>query len=152
MEGAGKDSLPLFLWVGKVNRNNFLIMQHSQDTITAIATPMGAGAVGIVRMSGPHSRDILSKIFRSSDGKLKPYQLKHGWISDIRGNILDEVLVSFMPGPRSYTGEDVVEINCHGNPAILEGVMDTLISLGAREAQPGEFTKRAYLNNKMDLT
>ncbi|RQD67815.1 MAG: tRNA uridine-5-carboxymethylaminomethyl(34) synthesis GTPase MnmE [Desulfonatronovibrio sp. MSAO_Bac4] len=127
-------------------------MQHSQDTITAIATPMGVGAVGIIRMSGHQSLDIIGKIFRPSGGKLKPYQLKHGWISDMHGNILDEVLVSFMPGPRSYTGEDIVEINCHGNPAILEGVMDTLISLGAGEAQPGEFTKRAYLNNKMDLT
>lgn len=127
-------------------------MQYSQDTITAIATPMGVGAVGIVRMSGPQSLDIINQIFRSPGCKLKPYQLKHGWISDRHGSILDEVLVSFMAGPRSYTGEDIVEINCHGNPAILEGVMDTLISLGAREAQPGEFTKRAYLNNKMDLT
>ncbi|MFP4084317.1 MAG: tRNA uridine-5-carboxymethylaminomethyl(34) synthesis GTPase MnmE [Desulfonatronovibrio sp.] len=127
-------------------------MKHIQDTIAAIATPMGAGAVGIIRLSGPESLGLAYRLFYPPEKELKPYQLTHGWITGRQGRILDEVLVSFMPGPRSYTGEDIIEINCHGSPAILEAVLEAVLSLGARAAEPGEFTKRAFLNGKMDLT
>lgn len=127
-------------------------MEYFQDTIAAIATPLGVGAVGIVRLSGPGSLEITEKLFRPENKQLRPYRLSHGWITSRQGKPLDEVLVSFMPGPGSYTGEDVVEINCHGNPAILESVLEAVLFLGARQAEPGEFTKRSFLNGKMDLT
>jgi len=127
-------------------------MQHIQDTIAAIATPIGPGAVGIVRLSGPKSLEIIRKLFHPKQNKLRPYRLTHGWIANSQGKILDEVLVSLMPGPGSYTGEDVVEINCHGNPAVMESLLEGVVSLGARQAEPGEFTKRSFLNGKMDLT
>ncbi|WP_028573596.1 tRNA uridine-5-carboxymethylaminomethyl(34) synthesis GTPase MnmE [Desulfonatronovibrio hydrogenovorans] len=129
-------------------------MNHQKDTIAAISTPVGLGAVGIVRLSGPDALAITGKIFTPGRKKksLEPYRLVHGWIASISGEALDEVLVSFMPGPGSYTGEDTIEINCHGNPAILEGVLEAVLALGARMAEPGEFTKRAFLNGKMDLT
>ena len=127
-------------------------MRYFQDTIAAISTPMGVGAVGIIRLSGPQSLGIIKKMFQGKHKELKPYRLSHGWIINRNGMPLDEVLVSFMPGPGSYTGEDVVEINCHGNPAIMEAVLEAAMALGARQAQPGEFTKRSFLNGKMDLT
>ncbi len=127
-------------------------MQYFQDTITAIATPMGVGAVGIVRLSGPDSLEIIQKLFQPRHKEIRPYRLTHGWITNKEGETLDEVLVSFMPGPGSYTGEDVAEINCHGNPAIMEAVVEAATSQGARQAEPGEFTKRSFLNGKIDLT
>jgi tRNA modification GTPase len=127
-------------------------MQNYQDTIAAIITPIGVGAVGIIRLSGPKSLEVLQKLLRPDHKGLKPYRLTHGWIANRQGRILDEVLVVYMPGPGSYTGEDVVEINCHGNPAIMEAVLEAVFSLGVRHAEPGEFTKRSFLNGKMDLT
>ncbi len=126
-------------------------MQSHQDTITAVATPQGIGAVGIVRLSGSDSLAITQKLFRPLHKVIRSYRLTHGWITDRNGHLLDEVLISFMPGPRSYTGEDVIEINCHGNPVILEAVVDAAVASGARQANPGEFTKRAFLNSKIDL-
>jgi tRNA modification GTPase len=125
------------------------------DTIVAIATPLGPGGVGIVRLSGQKSLNLALRLFTSAKNNfqgIKPYRLHHGWIKDFQGKILDEVLLSFMPGPGSYTGEDVVEINCHGGPAILQSLVETLIKLGARPAEPGEFTYRAYINGRLDLT
>ena len=127
-------------------------MNYYQDTIAAIITPMGVGAVGIVRISGQDGPGAVRGLFHPAHKSLRPNRLTHGWITDRQGRVLDEVLVSYMPGPGSYTGEDVVEINCHGNPAILESVLEALFSLGVRPAEPGEFTKRAFLNGKMDLT
>jgi tRNA modification GTPase len=127
-------------------------MSYFQDTIAAISTPMGVGAVGIIRLSGHQSLGIIKKLFQGKHKELKPYRLYHGWIKNRNGMALDEVLVSFMPGPGSYTGEDIVEINCHGNPAIMETVLEAVMTLGARQAQSGEFTKRSFLNGKMDLT
>ncbi len=126
-------------------------MRYFQDTIAAISTPIGVGAVGIVRLSGNQSLEITKKLFQPKHKDLKPYKLTHGWINNKYDKPLDEVLVSFMPGPGSYTGEDVIEINCHGNPAIMEAVLEAVMSLGARQAQPGEFTKRSFLNGKIDL-
>ena len=126
-----------------------------EDTIAAIATPSGTGSIGIIRVSGPRSRDIASLIFRPSnktDG-FNSHRLYHGdIISPDTGRVIDEVLVSFMMKPRSYTGEDILEINCHGSAFILQSVLSLVIKAGARLAEPGEFTKRAFLNNRIDLS
>ena len=126
-----------------------------EDTIAAIATPPGVGGIGIIRLSGPKVRDIVRLLFRSSkksDG-FKSHQLCHGDIvSPETGVIIDEVLISLMEKPHSYTGEDVLEINCHGGSVILQSVLAEVIKAGARLAEPGEFTKRAFLNNRIDLS
>jgi tRNA modification GTPase len=125
------------------------------ETIAAIATPLGRGGVGIVRISGPASRSIGARLFlsaRQGFDSFKPYVLHHGWVTDHLGHRLDEVLVSFMPAPGSYTGEDVVELNCHGGPAVLQAVLEAVLQAGARMAGPGEFTLRAFLNGRMDLS
>jgi len=128
---------------------------HKNDTIAAIATPLGTGGVGIVRISGPDAPFIASRLFtsmRPAFSGFRPYRLHHGRIRDQDGRFVDEVLIAFMPGPGSYTGEDVIEINCHGGIKILETVLNAVLSSGARQAEPGEFTKRAFLNGRMDLT
>src|SRR4030042_6437975 len=113
------------------------------DTIAAIATPLGEGGIGLVRLSGAQSRSITEKLF---SGRLQPYQLAYGHIRDSDSNeIVDEVLVSYMPAPHSYTREDVVEINCHGGPMPLRRVLELVLRYGARLAHPGEFTLRAFL-------
>ena len=125
------------------------------DTIAAIATAAGVGAVGIIRLSGPAALPLASALFRSSHPGftgLKPRRLHHGSLVDAAGRVLDEVLAAFMPGPGSFTGEDVVELSCHGGPAVLRAVLDELLARGARLARPGEFTLRAFRNGKLDLT
>lgn len=124
------------------------------DTIAAIATAQGAGAVGIVRLSGPEARALAEGLFRSPRpdfAGLKPHRLHHGRLVDSRGRVLDEVLAAFMPGPGSFTGEDVAELHCHGGPAVLRAVLDELMARGARLALPGEFSCRAFRNGKLDL-
>ena len=124
------------------------------DTIAAIATPPGAGAVGIIRVSGPDARSVGMALFhsgRSGFAGFRPYHLHHGQLRTPEGTFVDEALVAFMPGPRSFTGEDVVELHCHGGMAILRTVMEQCLELGVRPAGPGEFSKRAFLNGRMDL-
>ncbi len=128
---------------------------RSSDTIAAIATPLGQGGVGIVRLSGPQSPAIGRRIFRSarrSFSGFNPYVLHHGWIVSPRKEILDEVLVSYMPAPGSYTAEDVLEVNCHGGPAVVQAVLELALEHGARLAAPGEFTWRAFMNGRIDLS
>lgn len=128
---------------------------QSTETIGAIATPLGSGGVGIVRLSGPESLTVAQRLFlsaRQTFETFKPYRLHHGWVTDVHGARLDEVLVSFMPGPGSYSGEDIVEINCHGGPAVVQAVLEAVLECGVRLARPGEFTLRAYLNGRLDLT
>ena len=130
-------------------------MNAQVETIAAIATAPGHGGVGIVRISGPESHAILKAIFRPSNPKFKsfkPWMLHHGHILDEQGEVLDEVLVVAMPAPRTFTGEDVAEIHCHGGPAILEGLLELIFTKNGRMATPGEFTRRAFLNGRMDLT
>lgn len=125
-----------------------------EDTIAAIATPPGTGSIGIIRVSGSRSRDIASLIFRPSNktDSFNSHRLYHGdIISPDTGRVIDEVLISFMMKPRSYTGEDILEINCHGSAYILQSVLSLVIEAGARLAEPGEFTKRAFLNNRINL-
>ncbi len=126
-----------------------------RDTIAAIATPPGAGGVGIVRLSGTQAPEILSRLF--SPGRrpeeFESHRLYPGVIRDpVSGSFVDEVLAVRMHAPRSYTGEEVAEIQSHGSPLILRRIVDLAISLGARAARPGEFTERAFLSGKIDLT
>ena len=124
-------------------------------TIAAIATANGPGAVGIVRLSGPDSAALAQAMFRSPHAGfagLKPRRLHHGSLHDAAGLALDEVLAAYMPRPGSFTGEDVVEFYCHGGPAVLRAVLEELLARGARLAKPGEFTLRAFLNGRLDLT
>ncbi len=128
------------------------------DTICAIATATG-GAIGIVRVSGPDAMSITSGIFSKDLTSARPNTIHYGHIIDKTSNLkpqtsnlIDEVLVSIFRAPHSYTGEDAVEISCHGSRYILQRVLDALCAAGARLAQPGEFTKRAFLAGKMDLS
>ncbi|CCO25352.1 tRNA uridine-5-carboxymethylaminomethyl(34) synthesis GTPase MnmE [Maridesulfovibrio hydrothermalis] len=127
----------------------------STGTIAAIATPTGDGGVGIIRISGDEALTIAEGIFKpakQSFSGFKPYTMHYGYILDDSSVEIDDVLAVFMPGPNSYTGEDTVEINCHGGRAILGAVLGEILSRGARLANAGEFTLRAFLNGKMDLT
>ncbi|BCS90080.1 tRNA uridine-5-carboxymethylaminomethyl(34) synthesis GTPase MnmE [Pseudodesulfovibrio sediminis] len=127
----------------------------SQDTIAAIATPPGDGGVGIIRISGTSSLSIAAALFRAASSTftaLQPYHLHYGHILDSTGNELDDVLCAYMPGPNSYTGEDVVEINCHGGRAVLTAILQEALSHGARLAERGEFTYRAFMNGRLDLS
>lgn len=118
------------------------------DTITAIATPIGTGGVGIIRISGEKSFEIVEKIFPQ---KLVSGKIHHGWILDGDKRI-DEVVVLPFKNPNSYTGENVVEIQCHGGINVVRNILDLVLKNGARTAERGEFTKRAFLNHKMDLS
>ena len=120
------------------------------ETICALATATG-GAIGIIRISGPKSLEILSHVFTKDISNAQPNTIHYGNIKDVN-EVVDEVLVSVFRAPRSYTGEDSVEISCHGSRYILNKVLALLIANGCRQAGPGEFTQRAYLNGKMDLS
>jgi len=125
----------------------------SFDTIAAIATPEGRGGVGIIRLSGPKSSAILDAFIPQSEGfSFSSHTLKLKKLYDAKGDFLDEALVVLMKGPNSYTGEDVVEFQCHGGTLVLRAVLDACLSHGARTANPGEFTQRAFMNGKLDLT
>ena len=122
------------------------------DTIVALATPPGIGAIGVIRLSGKESFSIINHLFPSKDLLQQPSHSLHVGYIIHNDKILDEVVVSLFKGPRSYTGEDVVEISCHGSPYIHQQVLDACIQEGARLAKPGEFTQRAFLNGKLDLS
>ena len=122
-----------------------------EDTIVALATPPGIGAIGVIRVSGRSAFTIVSRLF-IKDLSLLPSHTLHVGLLRHDGQDLDEAVVSLFRGPRSYTGEDVVEISCHGSPYVLERVIQALLSHGARLARAGEFTQRAFLNGKLDLT
>ncbi len=125
------------------------------DTIAAIATAMSGSGIGIIRISGPEAYSIIEKIFRKKNGKpidlSRSHVVQYGYICDGDENI-DEVLVLLMKGPHSYTAEDTVEIDCHGGVLMMKTILETVIKYGARPAEPGEFTKRAFLNGRLDLS
>lgn len=134
-----------------------LIMNFEEDTIAAVSTPPGEGGIGIVRLSGKQSIPIAERIFFSPKGKrpsLSPsHTVLYGFIKDPEtGENIDEVLLTVMRAPHTYTRQDVVEINCHGGALPLRGVLEIAVKEGARPALPGEFTKRAFLNGRMDLS
>ena len=126
-----------------------------QKTIAAISTAMSNSGIGIVRMSGPEAFEIADQIYRGKNNKKlssqKSHTIHYGYIVE-NGETVDEVLVMLMRGPHSYTGEDTVEINCHGGVYVVKRILEILIFHGARPAEPGEFTKRAFLNGRMDLS
>ncbi len=120
------------------------------DTICAVATPLSAGSIGIIRISGEKSFEIISKIF---DRKIQIGMINHGWILNNKNNEkLDEVIVLPFKNPKSFTGEDVIEIQTHGSPVIIREILNLVLKNGARLASRGEFTKRAFLNHKIDLS
>ncbi len=129
--------------------------RRDEDTIAAIATPLGQGGIGIIRISGPEALPIAQKIFRpdSAAPALQSHHLYHGWILEpSTGERVDEVLLSYMAAPRTYTREDVVEINGHSGYAVLDRILGLVIQAGARLASPGEFTRRAFLGGRIDLS
>ena len=130
-------------------------MKNQEECICALATPAG-GAIGIIRLSGSDAITLTDKIFQSANGKsleeAKPYTLHYGEIKDKDGNTIDDVLVSVFRAPHSYTGENSTEISCHGSRYILQQVLHRFTEVGCRQAEPGEYTRRAYLNGKMDLS
>lgn len=122
------------------------------DTIIALATPHGIGAIGIVRLSGSNAVTIANQLFPSKDlNEQSSHSIHVGYLKD-GDKLLDEVVISLFKNPKSYTGEDVIEISCHGSPYVQEQIMNACIALGARLAKPGEFTQRAFLKGKLDLT
>lgn len=128
---------------------------NQEECICALATPAG-GAIGIIRLSGSDAITLTDKIFQSANGnsleEAKPYTLHYGEIKDKDGNTIDDVLVSVFRAPHSYTGENSTEISCHGSRYILQQVLHRFTEVGCRQAEPGEYTRRAYLNGKMDLS
>ena len=132
--------------------NNF-----NDDTICAIATAMSDAGIGIIRVSGKEALTICDKIYVSPKKEHtllthKPNTIKYGYICNDQGDIVDEVMISFMKGPHSYTREDVIEINSHGGMLVMNEILSLLLSKGCRLAEPGEFTKRAFLSGRIDLT
>ena len=122
------------------------------DTIIALATPPGVGAIGVIRLSGTKAIELVNGLFPSKDLSAQATHTLHvGYLKE-GDTVLDEVVISLYRGPRSYTGEDVIEISCHGSPFVQQQVIDACIRRGARLAKPGEFTQRAFLQGKMDLT
>ncbi len=119
------------------------------DTITAISTPIGVGGVGVIRISGEKAFQIIEKIF--SNPKFEPRKFNHGWIID-NGVKIDEVIILPFFAPNSYTGENVIEIQCHGGINVVKNILELVLKNGARLAEKGEFTKRAFLNKRMDLS
>ena len=125
------------------------------DTIAAIATGAARGAIGILRLSGEDAFDALNAVFTPASGKplasCPPQALVYGTLHDREGRVIDQCLATYSRAPRSYTGEDTAELQCHGSPAVLQAGLDALFSQGVRQAGPGEFTRRAFLNGKLDL-
>ena len=125
------------------------------DTIAAIATPQLPSAIGILRLSGPATRQILDVVFSPAHGGpisgQAPRRMVLGDLHDRQGRIIDSALAVLFPGPHSYTGEDCAEIHCHGSPVVLNEGLDALFAQGARQAKGGEFTQQAFLNGRMDL-
>ncbi|MBT8383130.1 MAG: tRNA uridine-5-carboxymethylaminomethyl(34) synthesis GTPase MnmE, partial [Ignavibacteria bacterium] len=133
---------PVYFWSLKIK----------EDTIVALATPTGIGAISVIRVSGTESIKLTDSIFSGKEklANVEGYSLKYGKIVD-DNKLLDDVLVSVFRAPNSYTGEDSVEISTHGSPFIVRRIIQLLINSGVRAAEPGEFTKRSFLNNKIDL-
>ncbi len=130
-----------------------MTLPNLTDTIVALATPPGTGAIAVIRLAGPDAIALTDRIFK---GKILANQNSHtahfGRLEDTQGRVVDEVLVTVFHAPRSYTGDDAVEISCHGSPYIQQAIIELCLSQGARMAQPGEFTLRAFLNGKLDLS
>ena len=122
-----------------------------EDTIVAISTALGVGAISIIRLSGKDAIEIVNNCFKGKDlTKVNSHTINYGFIKN-NNEIVDEVLVSVMRAPKTFTTEDIVEINCHGGIIPTKQILETMLQHGARLAEPGEFTKRAFLNGRIDL-
>ena len=126
------------------------------DTIAAIATAMSNSGIGIVRISGDEALDVADRIFRPKKGSRKvsdmeTHTIHYGYVTD-GDEVIDEVMLLIMKAPRSYTCEDTIEIDCHGGVLVMKKILETVLKYGARPAEPGEFTKRAFLNGRIDLS
>ncbi|EKE02924.1 MAG: hypothetical protein ACD_20C00312G0001, partial [uncultured bacterium] len=128
-----------------------MLNKYKKDTISAISTPLGEGAISIIRLSGSNSLEIINKIFSKDVKKFKTQTAHLGKIFDKNKNVVDTVVLIVYLFPNSYTGENIVEIQCHGGRLITQKVYETTLLAGARPSKPGEFTLRAFLNNKIDL-
>ena len=124
-----------------------------EDTIAAVATPVGIGAISVIRISGPDTFKAVDSIFigKTKITEASTHTIHYGKIIDDEGNLIDDVLASVFKNPNSYTGEDSVEISTHGNPLITKKIIELLVEKNVRLAEPGEFTKRAFINNRIDL-
>ncbi|EAO7496471.1 tRNA uridine-5-carboxymethylaminomethyl(34) synthesis GTPase MnmE, partial [Salmonella enterica] len=125
------------------------------DTIAAVATPMGEGGIAVIRVSGPEAIEVVDNIYRGKQklSTVDTHTIHYGYLVDPQtGDRVEEVLVSVMKAPRTFTREDVVEVNCHGGIVSVERVLELILDHGARLAEPGEFTKRAFLNGRVDLS
>ncbi len=127
-------------------------INNPQDTIVALATPSGSGAIGVIRLSGPSCFEVIQPFFKKILKEQVGHSLVLGALKDESGTVLDEVLISIFHGPKSYTGQDSLEISCHGSSYILQSVIELCLRNGARMANAGEFTMRAFLNGQMDLS
>ena len=133
--------------------SEFIYTTHRNDTICAIATPHGMGGIAVVRISGPDALTIVAKVWRGANiAKMLSHTAHLGRIVGTEGEVLDEVMLTVMAGPNSFTGENVVEISCHGSQWIQQQLLNVLIDAGCRMASPGEFTQRAFANGRMDLS
>ncbi len=123
------------------------------QTIAAVATPPGVGGIGVIRISGPTAKDVLARVFRPAggSGEFSPRHMYLGRVVSSKGEALDQALAVYMPGPRSYTGEDVAELQCHGGYVVCREVLAAVLAAGAVLAEPGEFTARAFINGKLSL-
>jgi tRNA modification GTPase len=129
--------------------------EKTSDTIAAVSTPPGNGGIGIIRISGNNAFEIAEKIYKGKHkfSEFKPNTINYGWIVEpFSGENVDEILITKLSAPKTYTGEDTVEINCHGGINILKRILDMVTVIGARPADPGEFTRRAFLNSRIDLS
>jgi len=124
-------------------------MGSLHDTIAALATPVGTAAIAVLRMSGPETAGLTQAIFGALPA---PRLARHADYRDVRGEMIDDVLYTFFAGPGSYTGEDTLEVSCHGNPFIAQKILEDFLARGCRAAEAGEFTKRAFLNGRLDLS
>ena len=128
------------------------MLSQKNDTIVALSTPPGVGAIALIRVSGQDAITLVNQVFKGKDlTQVASHTLHFGAINSVQGDILDEVLISVFKAPNSFTQENVIEISCHGSPYIIAQILQLLVKLGARMALPGEFTQRAYLNGQMDL-
>lgn len=140
------------------NKNKIINYENYSDTIAAISTPPGEGGIGIVRMSGPLSLSIMEKLFKpanikiSNDFSFEPRHAYFGYFNDNRGNVIDDVICIYLKAPHTYTREDMVEVQAHGSPVSLKLILNALLSAGCRLAEPGEFTKLAFMNGRIDLS
>jgi len=133
-----------------------MLLRDDSDTIAALSTSPGECGIAIIRISGKNALGVADRVFRTAAGgkpsELPSHSLNYGWVVEASGQAVDEAMLGIMKAPRSYTREDVVEINCHGGVISSRRILDLLLQNGCRPAEPGEFTKRAFLNGRIDLS